>query len=376
MTEEFQYRRYKDGDAAEINRLYADITGKSRSLQEFEWQWLKAPGGEGDIWLIEAVNHDGEINLIGHHGIMPIRFSRGEENLLFGKTENTMVRAEYRRRILYPRFERRFAQVYEARFDALFSTMGPASAIRQRQAMAYEVSSKWVHVRIPTSWTAEFSHTYRACMNTLSGHGRERVGSVGDSNEHRRSWYPGGSPLRLRALADTLARVDPFFESFWSQCRLEYGVTPRRDQKDLDWRFWSNPHSSNITLVSDDVRDELGYVIIRKSVTTPDAAIIEDIVPCAPNALKFYRLLDSALSWMNKNNIRWVDFSTTDESCVSTGIASGITSKNLLLRKVFARFRISPVERMPRKITSSGKSKGIDLLNWYITPVVFEGRVS
>ena len=124
MKEEFRYRQYEDGDAAEINRLYADITGKSRSLQEFEWQWLKAPGGEGDIWLIEAVNHDGEKNLIGHHGIMPIRFSRGEENLLFGKTENTMVRAEYRRRILYPRFERRFAGVYEARFDALFSTMG------------------------------------------------------------------------------------------------------------------------------------------------------------------------------------------------------------------------------------------------------------
>ncbi len=111
MTEKYRYRQYRDGDAAEINRLYADITGTTRSLREFEWQWLQAPGGKGDIWLIEATDNDGTTNLVGHHGIMPIRFSRGQENLLFGKTENTMVRPEFRSRILYPRFERRFAKV-------------------------------------------------------------------------------------------------------------------------------------------------------------------------------------------------------------------------------------------------------------------------
>jgi hypothetical protein len=213
-------------------------------------------------------------------------------------------------------------------------------------------------------------------VNALSGHGRERAGSVDDSGGSDQSWEPGGSPLGLRALTDTQARVDPFFESFWSKCRLEYGVTPRRDQADLDWRFWSNPHTSNITLVSDDTADEPGYVIIRKSIATPGAAFIEDIVPCTPNARKFHRLLDSALSWMSRNNIRWVDFSTTDESCVSGGIADGLASKNILLRKVLARFRAEPTDRMPRKITATGKSKGVDVSNWYVTPVVSEGRVS
>ena len=373
MTEKYRYRQYRAGDAVEINRLYADITGRTRSLPEFEWQWLRAPGGEGDIWLIKATDNDGTTNLVGHHGIMPIRFSRGEENLLFGKTENTMLRSEYRNRILYPRYEHRFAEVYESRFDALFSTLGSAVAIRQRQAMGYTFPSKWLHLRISTSWMGGIIFLYRAFLDRLLGHGRNELGSVGES-EGRLLDKPGGSPLLLRALDDKQARTEPFFETFWSQCRSEYGLTPRRDKEDLYWRFWSNPYTSNITLVSDDKSEEPGYVILRKSISTPEAAFIEDIVPCAPSAASFYRLLDSALSWMSNNNINWVDFSITDESCVSGGVADGITNRNLPFRNAMAKIRSAPAEYMPRKITSSGESKGVDLNNWYVTPIVFEGR--
>ena len=121
MTLEYRFRPYEPGDADSINNLYFEITGNSRTLDQFEWQWLNAPGGCGEIWLIEAVDASGASQLIGHHGIMPIRFTRGDEDLLFGKTENTMLLPAYRDKILYPRFEKRFAEHYEGRFDALFS---------------------------------------------------------------------------------------------------------------------------------------------------------------------------------------------------------------------------------------------------------------
>ena len=53
------------------------------------------------MWLIEATDEQGNVKLIGHHGVMPIAFSNGETDLLFGKTENTMVLPEYRKKILY-----------------------------------------------------------------------------------------------------------------------------------------------------------------------------------------------------------------------------------------------------------------------------------
>lgn len=89
------------------------------------------------MWLIEETLDDGSARLIGHHGVMPFRATIGGETCLVGKTENTMVHPDHRSRILYPRFERRFLAAYEPRFAMLFSTTGPAAAIRLRKAMGY-----------------------------------------------------------------------------------------------------------------------------------------------------------------------------------------------------------------------------------------------
>ncbi len=87
--------------------------------------------------MIEEHGADGLVGIIGHHGVMPFRATIGGETCLVGKTENTMVHPDHRSRILYPRFERRFLATYEPRFAMLFSTTGPAAAIRLRKAMGY-----------------------------------------------------------------------------------------------------------------------------------------------------------------------------------------------------------------------------------------------
>ncbi len=116
----YSYRPYTSGDEKSINDLYAKITGRIRSKAAYFWQWQNAPGGKGEVWVIEAELPNGQKMLIGHHGIMPVRFSYGQDDLLFGKTENTFVHPDFRSKILYPRFERRFAYHYENRFHALF----------------------------------------------------------------------------------------------------------------------------------------------------------------------------------------------------------------------------------------------------------------
>ena len=372
MTFEYTYRQYSAGDAAAINSLYSVVTGRSRSLEQFNWQWLDAPGGKGDIWLIEAISENGERTLIGHHGVMPIRFSNGSEDVLFGKTENTMVRSEFRSRILYPRFERRFGAEYEKRYDALFSTFGPASAIRQRQAMGYSFSAKWVKLRIPTSWAGNLVFAYQVVLGRL-GLRRGDDSNPADLKDRNFLSPTRTAPLRIRPLADSQARNDPFFDTFWPGCRGRYGLTPRRCRKDLDWRFWSNPNKSHITLVSDENPGESGYIVLSFSTESSTVASIEDIVPEAPDSLRLGRLLDSTLTWLRRHGIKWVDFATTSDSCGDGKIADGLARRHLIVLQASARIRPAPVEFMPRKITQSGMQRQLDLDDWYVTPIVFEG---
>jgi hypothetical protein len=373
VSVEYKYRRYEPGDAEAINRLYFKITGTSRSRQQFEWQWLNAPGGPGDIWLIEAVSGSGDAELVGHHGIMPIPFCRGNDELLFGKTENTMLLPEYRSRILYPRFEKRFAEKYEVRFDALFSTFGHAAAIRQRRAMRYEFPTRWLSFRMPTRW---FGNVLFACGILLNR--VRRVDSApqpsGPAPSLEVSESTSSSPLVLRALDASQAAGDPFFDSFWPACRSQYGLTPRREKEDLDWRFWKNPYWSYTTLVSDNHAGELGYVVLRLGGSTSDTAIIEDIVPGVPTARHFCRLLDSALSWLSSHGVRWAEFTTTDENCGKDSMAADLRNRQIIPLRQIERFRPTPERLMPRKITESGRSKGVDMHDWYVTPLIFEGR--
>ena len=371
MSTEYSFRPYEEGDAAAVNHLYETITGRKRSVAEFEWQWLRAPGGEGEIWLIEATTATGRRHLVGHHGIMPLRFSSGPHDLLFGKTENTMLLPEYRSKILYPRFEKRFADRYESRFDALFSTVGPPAAIRQRRAMGYESAAHWVHVRVPT-------HVLGAARFLLEALRRRLVGAQAGRGSRVRNQdridTRKGKPGPFRALDGDRARNDAFFRDFWEGCRASYGLTPRRDAADLDWRFWSNPHCRHIALVNDSDERCTGYVVIRKSAESPAAAIIEDIVPRSGEPAAFHGLLDSALSWMSDHGIHWADFWTTDDACQAGGIAQGLVGRNMRARRWISRLRNDAPIAMPRKITDSGRERGLVVTGWYVTPMVFEGR--
>lgn len=373
MATEYRSRRFRDGDAPAINALFEQVTGRRRSVEEFEWQWLSAPGGPGEIWLIEAVADNGDATLIGHHGIMPIRFSRGSDDFLFGKTENTMVLPEYRSRILYPRFEKRFAAEYESRFSALFSTTGPPEALRQRRALGYRFSSTWVRARFATGVGATARLLSGILLRRIFA---RRPGSpqAGEARYEPIKVSRAGAPLVLRALTDGQASRDDFFSGFWPGCRSRFGLTPRRDREDLDWRFWSNPYAQHINLVSDACSDETGYVILKTNGARRRSVLIEDIVPSNPGIEGFRRLLVSALAWMRANGIDSADFATTRDQGTANDLIDAMSGRNLYNRRLLSRFHRQPSAQMPRKITASGLAAGLDTAGWFVTPMLSEGR--
>lgn len=233
MKPKFSSRRYEPGDETAINDLYRHVTGRCRSEAAWRWQWMENPAGSSEMWVIEIEEH-GASRIVGHHGVMPFRATIRGRSLLIGKTENTMVLPEVRHRILYPRFEKRFLAMYRDRFDALFSTRGPAAAIRLRRAMGYRPTEPIL--------TAAFGRIIRSSAAML----RRRIGG-GTS----RVPAPSSGPCGPGLIVDL---DDSRFTDAWSRRRAAPTDTLElsKDLEGIDWRYRRHPSGIHRGALLDD----------------------------------------------------------------------------------------------------------------------------
>lgn len=352
------YRRYQDGDVPAINDLYFHVTGRRRTIEEHAWQWLSSPAGESEMWLIEAEHENGQKELVGHHGVMAVAFTYRGIPVRVGKTENTMVLPEYRDKLLYPRFERLFLGEYQNRFHALFSTVGPAPAIRLRKAMGYEVKQRWVGIYVGTEpfLSIDLVSEGRArSPRDLRG----RIRAAGSATI-------GGA--RVICLDGSESVFD--FDRFWYQVSPCYGLTPARTRANLEWRFWSNPYVQHHTLKLDD--EARGTAIAIVSVRNGYVLHVDDLYCERPERLGyFFRLLSC---WAAKLlGLRTLASETTTDSF---GYFSACKPRMISwAHRVAGRTDALQDRFMPRKVTSLGRAAGINPEEaWYVTPFYFEGR--
>jgi len=347
---QFRYRTFLDGDEEIINRLYKSITNKERSKKQYTWQWLESPAGQGDIYLIFDKNKD---LLIGHHGIMPIRFTNKKQNLIFGKTENTMVLSQYREKILYPRFENKFKKIYEKKYHALFSTFGPKSAIRVRQAIGYRSNYCWKQYILGTT---NFYNSNKSMMSSflkkkLIKSQKKRVDKVN---------------LEGFMTSDQVSK-NHFFDYFWDLARINHGISPRRDREDMHWRFWSNPNKKYFTLLQEDTNQK-GYVVIS---IKNNIANLEDYAVLEPNNKNFINLLNNLMDQLKLNNIFLLRIKNTSDE-VLIPLDKYFDDKDIFLNKMYKKIFKSKTSFMPRYITKLG-SLIVKDENWHITSIITEG---
>jgi len=363
----YSFRSYEQGDEHSINDLFNYITGANRPVSQYGWQWFQAPGGRGEIWLIECGSDSGAgKTLIGHHGIMPVRFSNGSESLLFGKTENTFVHPAYRTKILYPRFEQRFRKLYEPRFHCLFSTTGPGDALRQRQAHGYTAKALWVKFvwgTRPLS-NAAFMVAYlsRKMKAYKPGTLFSRLAKTGPAQ----SRHAGVTVCRH---SSDEAREANIFHQFWPMVKNRYCITPSRDYEDLNWRFWTNPNSKYLTLSLDSETLGSGIAVI----SNPEWGVmdIEDFVVEDPRSKSFGMLLKSVLQWAAESGAFIVRFTTTDESVQWIGKENFMCRQDLGIWRLIMRSGYFQEIKMPRKLCDKGHKMGLTDHGWYITPIIF-----
>jgi hypothetical protein len=364
MTQKYTFRQYVPGDESTINALYYSITGRTRTIEQFHWQWQNAPGGEGDIWLIEANLKGSETKLIGHHGIMPIRFTYKSDDLLFGKTENTMVLPEYRKKILYTRFEQRFLANYSPRFHSLFSTTGPSAAIRQRIALGYEPSAIWQSYRLGI---ARFS-TFQGSVSIL----QKRIFNSTPSakaiaSAHFQKYLNNSAPSNSLFMLDQEASEHDFFDNFWNDARGNYGVAPRRDKEDLRWRFWMNPHIQCLTFINNVSSGDRGYAIISFS---SGSASLEDWAVINPNVENYKELFQALRQSLKRFGITELLTTTTDDEQNKKKLFMDYEN---LLSKLLRKYRGKTPRQMMRKITDRGLGSHLTTSDWEISPILFQG---
>lgn len=371
------YRKFQIGDEDSINNLYYAVTGIERSVKEFHWQWLNAPGGEGEIWLIEYLHDNGDKQLIGHHGLMPLYFSFGSIDLLAGKTENTMVLSEYRRKILYPKFEKLFLASYSDRFDLLFSTVGPPAPLRQRKALGYSADENWINF----SWSV-FTGAFFARLEFVTALRQKKTLPlyfarmlvkliIKISKFVGRSKIANPPNFKKTVLTSEKAITHKFFETFWDNARHQYGITPRRNKEDLQWRFWQNPHGCHITIIIDLPDEQNAYVILRKK--TNLIYEIEDLVCSCPTATNYNNLICDIGAWVADQGGMVMNFTTCSDDPVMIEAFRTVKYENILDYYPF-RNRLTKIPMLRKVSSKSPNSQDLSVDNWFVTRFVYEGR--
>jgi len=354
----FSYRQYQDGDASAINDLYFQVTGRRRTVEQHAWQWLSSPAGDSEMWLIECELSDGSRKLIGHHGVMPELFTFRGKQVRVGKTENTMVLPEYRDKILYPRFEKKFLENYEGKFHALFSTMGPAPAIRLRKALGYVAPYRWINMYFGKEPFISL-HLAMSRLST-SSHNLSKllVASASVAIDTARIFVLKGNGQ------------DFDFDSYWSTVSPQYGLTPARTRNNMNWRFWTNPYHQYVTLkiVCPSHGTGIGVLSTRGS----KIVCLDDVFCQNPEQIQIF--IEIICRWVKKvaGNKTIVFVTTSDFVCRPEAVHA---KTNTWLQHATRNQQKVSSCLMPRKITALGRYIGLaEAASWYITPFVFEGR--
>jgi len=356
----FSYRRYREGDAQAINALYFAVTGRIRTIEQYAWQWLQSPAGESEIWLIEAELDDGSTRLIGHHGVMAEEFCYRGNPIRVGKTENTMVLPEFRDKILYPRFEKAFLKQYEGNFHALFSTTGPAPAIRLREAMGYKFNQEWK----PLYFGKEPRLSASLMLDRLLP--RKTLTLTQMLSSAAPSCIDGTQTQVLKPNDPTFD-----FDDFWAKAAPAYGVTPKRTRANLNWRFWSNPYHTHITVKLHST--ERGTCICFVSARNGRCLFVNDVFTDKPENTPYF--LGQLSNWVRRvSGVACLRSHTTTENHQLFSGRKNIQTPWVQSIVNMVRRQNTP-GKMPRKITPQGQDFGLnDASDWYVTPFYFEGR--
>jgi len=218
---------FRAGGAADrdaITGLFREAFGRRMGRREWDWRFLRKPGGKG---LIELA-WDGA-TLAGHYAVSPTRLRVRGKEVPAALSGTTMTHARYRGLGLFPLLARRtYARARQAGhvlvmgFPNRYSHRGLVRDLGWRDV--YEVPRFSLHL-----------------------------------GDRRRETEDGGV-----ARVVELDRFDRRFDRLWDEVKDTCPVSVVRDRRYLQWRFAENPESRYRIFAFEDGRSIGGYAVAKR----------------------------------------------------------------------------------------------------------------
>lgn len=294
---EYNFRRCEARDYQALNDAYNKFTGRSRTIEQYLWQWVKTPFEASESWVIEWLpTHE----IVGHHGVMYLPFSQKGTPIPVGKTENTFVNLNHSRKLFYLPMEKKALDAMKDRFEYIFTTAsdegkGAVGLLRKRlgyvsvgKIALYSQNIKFPAARLLIK--ERFSQIGRVAPLLALGH--SLVQWAGQSL----NWFKS---RHVKIIPLSWDRVDEV-QTFWEMNKSYYGISPDRTASYLNWRFANNPYFKYSLIRLEIEKEVLGYAVVKNKNTTIGGSVfaismIDDLIVSRADGNKFYLAL-AALS--------------------------------------------------------------------------------
>lgn len=374
-------RRFTERDKEELNNLYNLVAGRSRTIAKFEWEWLNTPEGWGSMWLL--VDNDTD-KIIGHHGLIPMKFSVYGKTILAGKTENTVMHPQYRGKGIYYPFEVRFVEEAKERFQLLFTTAGVAEQGTVRIKLGYATVGSYAHYIKATNR----SHLNIVLANTMAQRIPNKLTATMLISAARLASLALMPAFSKRGTIDesikleqihTIETIADELDKFWERNKDKFGITPDRNSQYLKWRIFDNPNVNYEFFLAVKQGDTVGYLITKTSKEMGiKGASITDIMADDNNEMIFSSILQKATEIFEEEGIHIIHFSTlsSDNFLNRAMLRNGFVSLSGL-RKLVPNFFIKKSQKamlMAKALDESlDLSKVTNPACWYFTDLLTEG---
>lgn len=361
----FRFVRDHGERAEAINELFNRFTGRQRSMAAYHWEWLEGVPGPGFRWVI--LEPDTE-RVVGHHGIVqtPI-VSRGRA-IAGGRTENTIIYPEVRKKLFYPGMEKKaFTEVLRT-LSLLYTVHASGAQGKIRERLGYQPVGRW-RVYLPVVRAGYLEPLLRRARERLAPWAPAAATSVaarlaGGLLGLGRLWRSAPTDVTCSEAGDA-ETLRAEYEILWQEARGSYDATIDRSWAFLSWRIFHNPNLRFRTWLLR--RDEklIGIVIGHvHRLGTASALYVDDII-CRDYGDRDF---DAA--------VRWLPFLMRDADAVvvmtldvDTPLRRALDRRHraqaLLLERLAARL-FDEVVIYDRDSQCAGDK-------WYVTPIFTEG---
>lgn len=376
--EEYISRPYRDGDETALVRLYNDITARSRTLEQFRWEWLDTPEGRGSMWIIEEVETR---KIVGHHGLIPMRFRFFDRSIMAGKTENTMVHPKYRGRVRYFSFETTFLDQAREIYGLLFTNMARGKPGRIRKGLGYtDIGNYEDYVKVCSKEALDqiaVARVHRAVKGRIL---QQLLSWMMKAVNFLVFGLLFGRNVKVDSAIDwkhvkDIAEVAEELDRLWERSKDRFGLTVNRDPRFLKWRLFENPNTHYDFHVARRGGELIGYAAYEQ--VRESTVWLVDLVADGNDVQLLETLLGSFIQRLNDEGVVVVWLPT---------LRARTTVTRALRRNGFKSF--SAVHDLWHRISGKEISKLMvkvlddeldseDALNpdcWYYTSILEEGR--